>query len=101
MPVPHPVSRPAASWRGVPTGLVLTYRPGENCACPGCGRHHWHVGRAYAECAFCGTALPLDLNGRSLAAQAEAPVTPPSPAPRFGWLMGRALPRMARRPLAG
>jgi hypothetical protein len=27
--------------------------------CPGCGRTHWHIGRATAECAFCETALPL------------------------------------------
>jgi hypothetical protein len=27
--------------------------------CPGCGRTHWHIGRATAECAFCDTALPL------------------------------------------
>lgn len=27
--------------------------------CPGCHRTHWYVGRFSAECAFCGTALPL------------------------------------------
>lgn len=27
--------------------------------CPGCGQAQWYVGRISAECAFCGTALPL------------------------------------------
>ncbi|WP_156442240.1 MULTISPECIES: hypothetical protein [unclassified Sphingomonas] len=27
--------------------------------CPACGGTHWHVGRHSAECARCGTALPL------------------------------------------
>lgn len=27
--------------------------------CPGCGRSHWLIGRATAECGFCATALPL------------------------------------------
>jgi hypothetical protein len=27
--------------------------------CPGCGRIQWLIGRVSAECAFCGTALPL------------------------------------------
>jgi hypothetical protein len=27
--------------------------------CPGCGRTHWIIGRVTAECAFCGSALPL------------------------------------------
>lgn len=27
--------------------------------CPGCGRHHWIVGRFSSECAFCATAIPL------------------------------------------
>lgn len=27
--------------------------------CPGCGRHHWLVGRLLAECSFCATAIPL------------------------------------------
>lgn len=28
-------------------------------ACPACSRSHWYVGRITAECAFCGSALPL------------------------------------------
>lgn len=30
--------------------------------CPACGHTHWHIGRSTAECAFCETALPLDMN---------------------------------------
>lgn len=42
---------------------IATYRIGQ--ACPGCGRSHWHVGRATAECAFCATAMPLALGCRT------------------------------------
>ena len=40
-------------------GYHVAYREDEVNRCPGCGRSHWHVGRLTAECAFCGTALPL------------------------------------------
>lgn len=40
-------------------GYHVEYRHGGVNYCPGCGRTHWHVGRVSAECAFCGTALPL------------------------------------------
>jgi hypothetical protein len=40
-------------------GYHVTYREGEPNRCPGCSRSHWHIGRLSAECAFCGTALPL------------------------------------------
>ena len=40
-------------------GYHAVYRDNEINHCPGCGRTHWHVGRALAECAFCATALPL------------------------------------------
>jgi hypothetical protein len=40
-------------------GYYAAYRPHEVNHCPGCGRSHWLVGRALAECAFCATALPL------------------------------------------
>jgi hypothetical protein len=40
-------------------GYHVAYRAGEVNRCPGCSRSHWHVGRLSAECAFCGTALPL------------------------------------------
>lgn len=37
----------------------LLYRSGEKNHCPGCGQAQWHVGRISAECAHCGTAIPL------------------------------------------
>lgn len=42
-----------------PRGYAILYRPGQVNHCPGCGRSHWWVGRASAECAFCATALPF------------------------------------------
>ena len=41
-------------------GYHIVYRDSETNHCPGCGRSHWHIGRLMAECAFCGTALPLE-----------------------------------------
>jgi hypothetical protein len=40
-------------------GFQASYRQDEINRCPGCGRSHWYVGRAIAECAFCSTAIPL------------------------------------------
>ena len=40
-------------------GYHVVYRQHETNHCPGCGRSHWFVGRASAECGFCGTALPF------------------------------------------
>ena len=40
-------------------GYVVGYR-GAETPCPGCGRSHWYVGRASAECAFCCLALPIE-----------------------------------------
>ena len=40
-------------------GYHAVYRENEVNHCPGCGRTHWMLGRLLAECAFCGTALPL------------------------------------------
>ena len=40
-------------------GYHAVYRENEVNHCPGCGRTHWYLGRALAECAFCSTALPL------------------------------------------
>ena len=40
-------------------GYHAVYRENEVNHCPGCGRTHWYVGRALAECGFCSTALPL------------------------------------------
>jgi len=41
-------------------GYHVVYREHEVNHCPGCSRTHWFVGRTMAECAFCGTALPLE-----------------------------------------
>jgi hypothetical protein len=41
------------------SGYRVAYRPQEVNHCPGCGKSHWMIGRMTAECAFCGTALPL------------------------------------------
>lgn len=35
------------------------YHLHEHNRCPGCGDGQWWVGRVAAECAVCGTALPL------------------------------------------
>jgi hypothetical protein len=40
-------------------GYHAVYRANDVNHCPGCGRTHWYLGRVLAECAFCGTALPL------------------------------------------
>ena len=54
-------------------GYHAVYHENEINRCPGCGRTHWYLGRMLAECAFCGTALPLS----------EACRQGPSPAPVF------------------
>jgi hypothetical protein len=41
------------------TGYRIGYRANEANHCPGCGQSHWMIGRMTAECAYCGTALPL------------------------------------------
>lgn len=45
------------------------YRPvhSSGCRCPGCGLSCWHIGRTSAECARCGTALPLSPEPRLVA----------------------------------
>ena len=45
-------------------GYHAVYRENEVNHCPGCGRTHWYLGRILAECAFCGTALPLQESHR-------------------------------------
>lgn len=40
-------------------GYSIVYRENEVNFCPGCGRSHWYIGRLLAECAWCGTAVPL------------------------------------------
>jgi hypothetical protein len=47
--------RPAIEGRG----FVHIYWQDQVNRCPGCGKSHWHIGRALAECGFCATALPL------------------------------------------
>ncbi len=44
--------------RGYAVGV---YREGQRNDCPGCGRCHWTIGRVTAECAFCSTAMPLEI----------------------------------------
>lgn len=41
-------------------GYHITYQTERTNNCPGCNRTHWYIGRMSAECAFCGTALPLE-----------------------------------------
>jgi hypothetical protein len=45
--------------RNALTGYRVAYRLHEANHCPGCGKSQWIIGRVTAECAFCGTALPL------------------------------------------
>ena len=40
-------------------GHHVVYRMNASNHCPGCGRSQWYIGRASAECGFCGTAVPL------------------------------------------
>lgn len=56
-PLYEPPHRPA--FNPAARGFHAVYRDNDRNWCPGCGREHWHVGRITAECAFCGTALPL------------------------------------------
>ncbi|OQW45022.1 MAG: hypothetical protein A4S16_02490 [Proteobacteria bacterium SG_bin6] len=45
------------------TGYRPSFRAEEINRCPGCGGNHWYVGRITAECAFCGSALPIAVTG--------------------------------------
>lgn len=49
--------------RQASSGYRIAYRQHETNHCPGCGNSHWMIGRLTAECAFCGTALPLIASG--------------------------------------
>ncbi len=42
-------------------GYHIVYREHQANHCPGCGNSQWYVGRSMAECAFCHTALPLEV----------------------------------------
>lgn len=47
----------SSDFRSRPFSLV--YRQHAINHCPGCTHTNWMIGRAVAECAFCGTVLPL------------------------------------------
>ena len=47
------------------TGYRIAYHPKQQNHCPGCGKSHWLIGRMTAECAYCATALPLNIGGMS------------------------------------
>jgi hypothetical protein len=49
-------------------GYAIIYREDQPNFCPGCSRSHWYIGRMTAECAYCGTAVPL----RDLSLQATS-----------------------------
>jgi hypothetical protein len=53
-------------------GYQVLFHRDETNHCPGCGKSQWLVGRVTAECALCGTALPLaeaELGGFNLHAR--------------------------------
>jgi uncharacterized protein (DUF983 family) len=45
----HPAARPP----------LASYRLGASNWCPGCNGRNFHIGRKLAECARCGTAMPI------------------------------------------
>lgn len=49
----------ASHIHSTPRGYTILYRPEATNYCPGCTKTNWYVGRQVAECAFCGTVLPL------------------------------------------
>lgn len=49
-----------------------SYTPGHAQNCLGCGRSAWLVCRTTAECAFCGSALPLASSPLNGACSADA-----------------------------
>jgi hypothetical protein len=40
-------------------GYQVLFHADETNRCPGCGKSQWYVGRITAECAACGTAIPI------------------------------------------
>ena len=50
--------------------------------CPGCNQTQWYIGRSSAECAFCGTALPL----QEVATREARPVNHIDLGRRGSWL---------------
>jgi hypothetical protein len=59
MPSSVSLERSSAPSRRADLGFRLLYHRDAVNHCPGCSRTHWYIGRFSAECAFCGTALPL------------------------------------------
>ena len=55
----NPVTSMRKTFDPAGRGYHAVYHEHEVNHCPGCGRTHWFLGRMLAECAFCGTALPL------------------------------------------
>ncbi|MGE5721657.1 MAG: hypothetical protein ACM3YM_04275 [Sphingomonadales bacterium] len=47
----------------IPHGYAPVYHEGRVNYCPGCDGAQWTIGRVTAECAYCGTALPLQHTG--------------------------------------
>jgi len=39
--------------------MIIYYREDQVNHCPGCTKSNWYVHRSSAECAFCGTIIPL------------------------------------------
>lgn len=62
------------------SGYRVAYRPRETNHCPECSQSHWLIGRLTAECAFCGTALPL-VAGSSFGNGVIRPRTVPALSP--------------------
>lgn len=54
---------PAGAAQRLLHGYLPVYADGQVNRCPGCWRSQWYIGRSTAECAFCGTALPLERTG--------------------------------------
>lgn len=68
-------------------GYLIPYRAGEANHCPGCSRQNWIVGRTMAECAFCGTALPLkDVHGYGAVQTFSGPQSPSDTWPEYALL---------------
>jgi hypothetical protein len=57
--VPFRQPREIAGFYGVNCNLSPLFVAGRVNACPACNKRSWHVGRITAECASCGTVLPI------------------------------------------
>ena len=72
-------------------GYRVIYRVNEPNHCPGCGQMHWLIGRKSAECAFCGTAIPLqNVNFPGLTDPAGIPVAASQPSVLVAFFSGRS-----------